>query len=40
MVGWREAEQVVDEIARKFGDGMIRPATLVNDHREPPSAAI
>src|SRR5579862_3618957 len=39
-VGWREAEQVVDEIARKFGDGMIRPATLVNDRREPPSAAI
>jgi DNA polymerase-4 len=38
-VGWREAEQVVDEIARKFGDGMIRPAALVNDRREPPSAA-
>ncbi|HSZ42259.1 MAG TPA: DNA polymerase IV [Trebonia sp.] len=27
--GWREAEQAMDEIARRFGDGAVRPAVLV-----------
>ncbi|MGH3164782.1 MAG: DNA polymerase IV [Trebonia sp.] len=27
--GWREAEQAMDRIARRFGDGMVRPAALV-----------
>jgi nucleotidyltransferase/DNA polymerase involved in DNA repair len=27
--GWREAEQTLDEIARRFGDGAVRPAALV-----------
>jgi len=34
-IGWREAEQAVDRIARRFGAGAIRPAALVED-REPP----
>jgi nucleotidyltransferase/DNA polymerase involved in DNA repair len=28
--GWREAERAVDEIARRFGDGAVRPANLVS----------
>jgi DNA polymerase-4 len=28
--GWREAERTLDEIARRFGDGAVRPATLVS----------
>jgi DNA polymerase-4 len=32
-VGWREAEQAVDQIARKFGPGAVRPAVLVSDDR-------
>ena len=30
-VGWREAEQAVDQIARRFGASAIRPAALVQD---------
>jgi DNA polymerase-4 len=30
-VGWREAEQAVDKIARRFGSGAVRPAALVED---------
>ncbi|HVT70788.1 MAG TPA: DNA polymerase IV [Trebonia sp.] len=26
--GWREAEQALDKIARRFGDGAVRPASL------------
>ncbi|HVT68374.1 MAG TPA: hypothetical protein VHF26_11525, partial [Trebonia sp.] len=26
--GWREAEQALDKIARRFGDGTVRPARL------------
>jgi nucleotidyltransferase/DNA polymerase involved in DNA repair len=29
-VGWREAERAVDQIVRRFGDGAVRPAALVN----------
>jgi DNA polymerase-4 len=29
-VGWREAERAVDQIARRFGDGAVRPAALVS----------
>jgi DNA polymerase-4 len=29
-VGWREAEQAVDQIARRFGAGAVRPAALVD----------
>ncbi|WP_106398505.1 DNA polymerase IV [Actinocorallia populi] len=32
--GWREAEQAIDEAARRFGRGAIRPAALIR----PPSA--
>jgi DNA polymerase-4 len=35
--GWREAEQAVDKIARKFGDGVIRPAALVSGGRRQPA---
>jgi DNA polymerase-4 len=28
--GWREAEQAVDRAARRFGAGVVRPATLVD----------
>jgi DNA polymerase IV len=34
-VGWREAEQAVDQIARRFGAMAVRPAALVED-RDPP----
>jgi DNA polymerase-4 len=34
-VGWREAERAVDQIARKFGSGAVRPAALVEDGRLP-----
>ncbi len=30
-VGWREAEQAVDQIARRFGASAVRPAALVED---------
>jgi DNA polymerase-4 len=30
-VGWREAEQAVDKIARRFGSSAVRPAALVDD---------
>jgi DNA polymerase-4 len=36
--GWREAEQALDRIARKFGDGVVRPAALVSGRRERPPA--
>ena len=35
--GWREAEQAVDEAARRFGAGAVRPAALVR--RDAPPAA-
>ena len=34
-VGWREAEQAVDRISRRFGSGVIRPASLVEDLERP-----
>jgi DNA polymerase IV len=34
-VGWREAEQVVDRIARRFGDDAVRPAALVPEKGRP-----
>ena len=35
-VSWREAEQAVDRIARRFGTGTVRPAILVDgDQAEP-----
>ncbi|HEX3961102.1 MAG TPA: DNA polymerase IV [Trebonia sp.] len=39
-VGWREAEQAVDQIARRFGAGAVRPAALVSGDRDqvPPEA--
>jgi DNA polymerase IV len=30
-IGWREAERAVDQIARRFGTGAVRPAALVTD---------
>jgi DNA polymerase IV len=30
-VGWREAEQAMDQIAQRFGSGAVRPAALVTD---------
>jgi DNA polymerase-4 len=30
-VGWREAEQAVDQISRRFGTGAVRPAALVGE---------
>jgi DNA polymerase-4 len=30
-VGWREAEQAVDKIARRFGSSAVRPAALVEE---------
>ena len=32
--GWREAEQVVDKITRRFGSGAVRPAALVEGTQE------
>jgi DNA polymerase-4 len=32
---WRDAERAIDQIAGRFGDGSIRPATLV-DPAAPP----
>jgi len=37
-VGWREAEQAVDEIARRFGSDAIRPAALVPGDRQSPAS--
>ncbi len=39
--GWREAEQAVDRAARRFGDGAVQPAALVDptDHRAGQPAA-
>jgi DNA polymerase IV len=34
-VGWREAEQAVDQIARRFGVTAVRPAALVQDPDPP-----
>jgi DNA polymerase IV len=31
--GWREAEQAVDRASARFGNGAVRPATLVTDSR-------
>jgi nucleotidyltransferase/DNA polymerase involved in DNA repair len=30
-VGWREADQAIDRIARRYGTGMVRPAALVEE---------
>ena len=38
-VGWREAEQAVDEIARRFGSSAVRPAVLVEDTGRPAGGA-
>ena len=35
-VGWREAEQAMDRITRKFGDGAVRPAALVSTEETVP----
>ncbi len=37
--GWREAEQAIDQIARRFGDSAVRPAKLVGEGRPRPSPA-
>jgi DNA polymerase IV len=34
-VGWREAEQAMDQIARRFGARAVRPAALVQDSDPP-----
>src|SRR3954469_6770092 len=36
--GWREAEQAVDKAARRFGAGVVRPATLVQGGPDAPSS--
>ena len=36
--GWREAERAVDRAARRFGTGVVRPATLVQPVEEQRSA--
>src|SRR3954451_7805711 len=36
--GWREAEQAFDRAARRFGAGVVRPATLVDPGGEAPAA--
>lgn len=33
-VGWREAERAVDLISKRFGANAVRPAALVDDHRD------
>jgi DNA polymerase IV len=38
-VGWREAEQAVDRIARRFGASAVRPAALVQDPASPADGA-
>ncbi len=38
-VGWREAEQAVDKIARRFGSSAVRPAALVEDTDRPVEGA-
>jgi len=38
-VGWREAEQAVDKIARRFGSAAVRPAALVEDPDRPSEEA-
>jgi len=38
-VGWREAEQAVDRIARRFGTDAVRPATLLRPSGEGPADA-
>ena len=38
-VGWREAEQAVDRIARRFGASAVRPAALVEDTDRPAEGA-
>lgn len=37
--GWREAEQAMDEAARRFGRGAIRPAALIRPARGTPGDA-
>jgi DNA polymerase-4 len=36
--GWREAEQAVDQIARRFGSDAVRPAALVSGERQAASS--
>jgi nucleotidyltransferase/DNA polymerase involved in DNA repair len=36
--GWREAEQVMDQIARRFGDGAVGPAALVPPDQAKPGS--
>ena len=40
LVGWREAEQAMDRIARRFGTDTVRPAALVPGERLPESQVI
>jgi DNA polymerase-4 len=37
--GWREAEQAMDRIARRFGTGAVRPAVLVEPDPDPGEAS-
>ena len=37
--GWREAEQAVDRIARRFGTDMVRPAALFGSSQDGPADA-
>ncbi|MGB3015885.1 MAG: hypothetical protein WBB41_14770, partial [Candidatus Nanopelagicales bacterium] len=30
VAGWREAETAVDQAAARFGDGVVRPASLLD----------
>jgi DNA polymerase-4 len=39
-VGWREAERTLDAIARRFGDGAVRPANLVPPDRGPRAGGV
>jgi DNA polymerase-4 len=36
-VGWREAEQAVDKIDGRFGEGAVRPGTLLRRSGRPPA---
>ena len=38
-VGWREAEQAVDRIARRFGTDAVRPAALFGTSQDPAQQA-